>query len=431
MEYLDTRNLGLIMLRNFLIIVLFLLLAFQNIVSVILSPFISIVPIIFIKDFLIIFLLMLFAVSFLFTFMFSRINNIFGYLDICMILWILVICVYIFYPDASNLTSKIISARQLLIVPSFFFVGRLMGKVELWSLNKVVLAISLLVVLFGFFEMIFLGDTFWQKFGINSYMMQKRMGQWAYGPGGLPGNFYTYDFVEWVGRPLRRNVTLLVEPTLSGHFLSYVVVLSFLTRNWIIFVLCFVALLLTFSKGGLVVVFISLGIFALSNKSLFFRFIFILCSFFLFVVIVFFFMEHSQSVRNHVAGLLYNFLLMFKFPLGCGLGRSGNFAKLFSPETEIGIGESYLGAFVGQIGIVGFIIYLWLLSHLYYLSISEQRKLHSIVLAVAFSTCVVASLSESSISYIGSGYIFFLLGLVYTKHIIWRRWYGQKSLVFV
>ncbi len=399
------------------------LIFFQNIIAISLSEFINIKFIIAIKD---IFVFSFFILGFgvlvsrtLLTFRLKKPSN----LDLLMIFLTIYVIIYFFLPiGSSNTFSKLISLRQLLIIPIFYFLGRFSGNIDLKALHKSLLTIGLIIICFGFIEYFLLKDEFWINLNIYEYMKQKGMEKWAFGPGGIPGNFYTYDFINLIGEPLRRNVTLLVEPTLSGHFLSYFIVYTFLTGKFLLFLLFLISLILTLSKGGAFVSVLSFLIIISKslNKSL--RILLLINGFALMIIFIYISYIYSPSMKNHVYGLINNFYLLFTNPVGYGLGSSGNFAKLYSEDIE-GAGESFFGALIGQTGFIGGILYLLIIIEL--LKIVNKNKINSyydIAFAVSLSTMAAGFLSESAISFVGSGFIFFILGIVYSKYLQEEKW---------
>jgi hypothetical protein len=117
-------------------------------------------------------------------------------------------------------------------------------------------------------------------------------------------------------------------------------------------------------------------------------------------------------VVNHFYGFKNAFTELFKQPLGQGLGSTGNFGE------ESSIGESYFGALITQLGLLGLLTYMtpliYFLSKLYSLSKKHQWTFNTYTTASIFSLWIATWLSalfnETAIALVSSAFIFFLLG---------------------
>ncbi|WKB35503.1 hypothetical protein QS257_18595 [Terrilactibacillus sp. S3-3] len=118
---------------------------------------------------------------------------------------------------------------------------------------------------------------------------------------------------------------------------------------------------MTFSKGALISVAIGILVYLL-KKNRFSKLLGVLMSYivvFLLVIILANYQKFS-SLPAHLNGFISNLITVIKSPLGLGLGRSGNFASLYNANANAAntsAGESFIGAMLGQIGLVGTLLF--------------------------------------------------------------------------
>jgi len=123
----------------------------------------------------------------------------------------------------------------------------------------------------------------------------------------------------------------------------------------------------------------------------------------------------------HFRGLATNVLSMMVHPLGKGIGGAGNFAVLAAESGGLGntsqslatSGESYLGTVIGQLGVVGLAAYVGFGWWLWRLEVDAGKPIEEAVKYGALATLVMGVASESAISYVGSGYVFALVGFLW------------------
>ncbi|KRE10460.1 polymerase [Bacillus sp. Root239] len=345
--------------------------------------------------------------------------------DVFAVLYLIVLCFYLFPYDDTSFFTKLVQFRQLLTPIILYLLGRFMmvGINRTNKFLKFLIYISMLATLFGFLERYILGDTFWINLGIKEYLSSKGMDTWAYGLGGVPGNFYSYDFYSIIGISLRRMVSFVADPTLFGQFLVLPIAVLMFTKIFkgkkrtIFLVTLILGLILTLSKGGI----FSLGI-AMVYKIFRTKFkilgYLILTIFLMFTFIILTNASMFSSLPAHLNGLIHNFQLTINNPFGLGLGKAGNFAILYSDSKneELGSGESYIGMIIGQIGIFSilFVIFLITAINFYRKKTTESQwmnDLSTVLTAVLLGTISSSMISESAISFISSGILFFMVGL--------------------
>lgn len=313
---------------------------------------------------------------------------------------------------------NLLSLRQLLIIPLFILFGYcFVGKTKLEHIQVYLFSLIGLLCISSYLERFLLytsGEPFWVSMGINAYMKVKGFEAWAFGPGGTPGNFYTYDFYNLIGLPVRRMVSLfLAEPTLLGQLLVLPVLYSVLARKWFFFALTASVLVLSFSKGGLLGVFVAYGLYYVQTRRtnldglILKGFLVILGLCGAAFVVLLGVSGAVNSIAVHLQGLAHNIVYLLEHPLGRGIGGSGNFAAL-AGNPEAAAGESYLGTLIGQLGFPGLIAYALLFWTTWKLP-SQPGAFATSIKYCVLATLVTGIASESAISYVGTGYLFALL----------------------
>jgi hypothetical protein len=336
--------------------------------------------------------------------------------DFLAIIYYLILIVYLMIPENVSWGSKIVQFRQLSTPVTLYLLGRLLflNRPKFNNLLKFIVNISIFSVSFGIIERFILKDDLWIKLGIMDYMAQKGMDRWSYGKGGLPGNFYTYDWVQITDEPVRRMVSFIADPTLFGQFLVFPIAILLITKiyigkkRYISLLILLIGLLSTLSKGGILSVFI-IVIFVLLNSKFKKVGLSLLTVLVLFVGILLFNAEKFSSLPAHLNGLFQNIKLLIEYPFGMGLGQSGNLAKLYSSKVT-GSGESYFGMMIGQIGIFSIVMiaFFWFA---YFRFNSFDNNHNKLFQSLTISLFISSLLSESAVSFISAGLVFIFMGI--------------------
>jgi hypothetical protein len=336
------------------------------------------------------------------------------------------VSVYLLLASVVSNHFNLLSLRQLFIIPFFFLYGWVfVERTNLEHVRRYLIPLLILVCLSGYIERFILYDTsetLWTTLDIRHYLALKGFEAWAYGPGGTPGNFYSYDFLALLGVPVRRMVSLfLAEPTLFGQLLVLPILYSiFSKRYWLLFFTGF-ALLLSLSKGGVLGVGVGYILYFLQIKRNYLDHIILkgllITAGLLAVAGVIFLgiIGAVDSVLIHLQGLLTNLLNLLTHPFGHGIGGSGNFAVISGTARLEGSGESYLGTIIGQLGLVGLGLYIALLWSVWKLHLPHEAFALAIKYAL-LATLIAGIASESAVSYVGTGYLFALLPFLYKLH---------------
>ena len=179
--------------------------------------------------------------------------------------------------------------------------------------------------------------------------------------------------------------------------------------------------LLTLSKGGIMGVLVGAGLYQVFERRTTSARVSIALASAVVLPGVFYLVSSGSviSLVNHFMGLLSGFMQLAEYPLGRGVGMAGNFAVISATNagesaSSLGLegtGESYLGTLVGQTGLIGLGLYLWLFGYTLGIRLPREPVLQALKYAI-LATLIGGVASESAISYVGTGFLFGLLPLL-------------------
>ena len=348
--------------------------------------------------------------------------------DLFAFIFTVILSIYLIFPNDVSIFLKLVQFRQIITPIILYLLGRLLliNCTKFNKLLKFTVNLSVVTVIFGFIECFFLGDNFWTSLGIGSYLSYKGMDRYAFGLNGLPGNFYTFDYYSIIGIPLRRMVSFIADPTLLGQFLVLPICILLFTkiingkkRILYIIILC-LGLFLTLSKGGLFSLLIAFTYKLLKSKYRVLGQILLIITAF----ITYFILNNASmfsSLPAHISGLANNFKIAFYNPLGLGLGKSGNFSKLYSMQDDISSGESFIGVILGQLGVLTVIYILFLVYLIKNLKVKAITDINTKNIFIVFQATLIGTItssfiSESAISFISTGILFLFSGILVTNN---------------
>lgn len=329
------------------------------------------------------------------------------------VLEIIVLILFLFVGSV-GVFAKLICLRQIMTPIILVLYGaciKLTAR-ELESFIKFIINIGVFQSIFGIFERFFLGDNFWLSVHIEKFMSSKGFEGWL-SDIGLPGNFYSFDLYSLMGKSFRRLAGISADPLLTAHFLAFCIVILLFNSLYqskakynIIFVLMATATLLTLSKGGVLIILLACLHKMWKYNKIYASVMFLIIGISLsFIINTNFF----DTVSIHVSGLTTSFTTHFF--IGNGLGSWGNYAKLY--EGTGGAGESYIGVVIGQTGLIGLITFLYpFLKNGKNIFKSNNNNISYAVVIYVISVLIEAFVSESAISYIGSGIPFIIFGII-------------------
>ncbi|NHC60266.1 hypothetical protein [Paenalcaligenes suwonensis] len=352
-----------------------------------------------------------------------------GRYSILLLIFILILSYYLFV--SIFLGVYIESFRQILILPLALIYGEIFSSSSrsdglVKKIENILVPVLIFLIISGYVELFFLHDateSFWSMMNFKDLLSVKGMDKWAYGVGGVLGNFYSYDLISFFDRSVRRMVSLfIIEPTIFGHIASFLMVYAFVSKRFLLFILSSLAVLLTISKGGVLVFFLSVIIYNFKNNNLtklrkiiINTFTIAIFSALVFSLLYLAFSGKINSVYVRIESYINIFLSLIEYPFGQGIGSSGNYGNLYG-TNKFNISESYFGAMVGQIGIFAIFLYV---SFFYYFIKTKIRNLNGFLISVylvSFSTLVVSFFTESSLTYSGTFFLYALLPFINKKN---------------
>ena len=328
----------------------------------------------------------------------------------------LVIC-FVFYLVLSmfrgnvDIYTKFVCFRQLMTPVILILYGRCLNisQDEKVDFLKFIINMGVFQAIFGIVEEFILGDKFWLALNISSLFKAKGFSRWVIA--GMPGNYYSADFYSIIGRSVRRLVGITTDPLLTAHFLAFcIVILLFLDvdkKNKKIFkiVLLSIATFLTLSKGAILIVAISFlyKVWIKNRKVSIFLIVFAITG-----LVGIIQSNILRTVSIHLAGLTTAAESISI--IGGGIGTSGNLASLGGKSTTSG--ESFFGMILGQLGIIGLLLFIWMIKRMTKLLFAEKNKIYVYaIIAYIIAITIEAIVSESAINFVGSGVAFIALGI--------------------
>jgi hypothetical protein len=331
------------------------------------------------------------------------------------------ICAFVTVTTLQTSVEYLQDARLLLILP----LSTLLGILLAWRLNisliiRFMMSISIFVAISSWIEYalyLFWDEQFWITMDLENYYQfrdEDRSSSMHGGYGGVPGRFYSWDVIALGFQdPIRRLVSFVfVDPTILGHFLSFAYAIALFQRRYILAFFFFLTCAAGIAKGGLLVclfatLFWAIGISIQSGN--YFRISMISTAAVIAIGVAAYFGIGSQSMKNHVSGLLGPVSRISTAVLGQGVGTGGN--RAFYREKQRGrdlegndaydraefASESYVGSMIQQIGILGIVAYLCA----FWINAPRQVVVpETLGLRVAALATILSSLaSESAMSY--------------------------------
>lgn len=331
-----------------------------------------------------------------------------------------------------GLYAAIVSLRYMLLPFLCIYVGMnlTVTKGRLDTLLKTIVGFSCLLAATALVEYFFLGDAFWSKIGYTYYAEAiKGNGGWTI-VNGVTVNFYTWDF----GFMLRRLVGITADPLATAYliFLGVAIVVTGCVRErstgrinkfWFCALLCGICALAVFSKAIYVLALVLPVMVAYFNKWFpkWFMKAAIAVGGVAVVAVLVLYLRHSETVSSavvHITGLLKGFAAMGM--LGHGLGTAGVQAAMLAGET-VAAAESFVGSMAVQVGLLGVGAFGAYLLVLFVRLIHLWNRYHSrftlLALALLPGLVICMLFSESSVSIMGTGIYFILIGLAMREDV--------------
>ena len=335
------------------------------------------------------------------------------------IFMMILLCIPYLFIGNADMYTRFVCLRQIMtpVILILYGFSLKISKDDLHELLKYVVLLGIVQAGIGLLELLVLGDEFWLDINIAQYMENKGFSRWAF-ENGLPGNFYSYDLYLIIGR-VRRLAGLAADPLLTGHYLAFcVVILLYINvfktkvgKNFAL-ILITISTILTLSKGALLIMVIAYWYKIYRHK----KYIAIVSSVVPVAIIFSIISSNSLStVSRHINGL---FSSLSTGLIGGGLGTSGNYASLYGGQSSSS-GESYFGAVIGQMGFIGFGMFIFMMFKLLKKLLDKyQNSIGYSIFAYMIALMVEALTAESAINFVGSGVAFIILGIMLNSYNI-------------
>ena len=245
------------------------------------------------------------------------------------------------------------------------FIFMVLGYIYLNNQDKVFRAqktfinITILLATFGFFEYF---TNLWLYIDVSSFYDDKSVPLTSYG--------YPYFWIEpifantiFFDNGIPRMVSAILDPINLGNIFVLSLTILIFERNiypkiYRILLVTFIsfALILTFSKGALLQFFI-MAILLNKHIKLIYKSLLMIVP----IYLIF------QYVINHPGFLIHflGFVEVFNHLsfLGFGFGSFGNYSALYSDSSSFeyvqNVGDSYWSAVIGQLGLIGFLVWFF------------------------------------------------------------------------
>lgn len=262
-----------------------------------------------------------------------------------------------------------------------------LSSLEVDRAENSLIRVLFLVFVLGALEQIF---GFWPTFDLTTFFELK----------GIPvdESGLSFMFYEPMLGGRERMTSVFIDPISLGHFFASALIYFFYKKKdrliqWIAVSCCIAGLVMTFSKGAFLQVFIATVL--LNGKVLF------PIKLGLGAMAVFFVanLPNLDGIQAHVDGFFNAISSISVF--GYGIGAAGNYAAMFGTSStqldRLRIFDTFAGAILGQIGLVGIVFWL---AIAYWLMLVPAKSLRGAVPALRLfsSIFLVAVLSENTMN---------------------------------
>jgi len=284
-----------------------------------------------------------------------------------------------FLLSPAPLMAKSASLRQLLMPFVLFVIGMQFGR-SAYELEKFKRWIIIATILLCAIGTLFYLVPVWEFISLRSYTLAKNL---IPCPNGAPYMFYEPIRAE----SIPRMVSTILDPINLGHLLVFSLVIAFTEKrlNYAGFLFVSMCLIVTICKGAFLQ--ISMTVILLLSTRIPGKLQIII--WLIGIRAFLFILSHHVGVLMHMQGLFLSIKSATWF--GHGLGMVGNQASMYGNPLDLGISDTYIGAVLGQVGIIG--LAAWLVPFVWmFIKLKENKTLKFLLV----SQLVVAILSENS-----------------------------------
>lgn len=324
------------------------------------------------------------------------------------------------FSDA-GISAAIASLRNFSAPILFVLVGLLAGPfVSFDRILKLLLGLGVAALVFGIVE--WTTPDFWKMLSLHDLWNAKGI---PVTPGSLlPKNFYASEQLV-PGEFIRRMAGPFADPVNFGTFVFCIIAVSWYRKSRLVLAWSIATAVVTVSKGSLLGILTLVSVFCYKFRSRF-EFTFALlvtgaCAYYFYD-----FTERSStgSTTVHIDGLLDAIRLLPLHPFGQGLGSTGVLAGILSDNTEVSsqIVESGLGMILGQLGLVGFVLYIAFFFVLVRLirGVSD-RRMFALAMSLLLGLGLNAMFNEVALSPNSCGAYMLVIGVVIAQRTAGAR----------
>jgi len=333
--------------------------------------------------------------------------NFFKYMLLLLIVHSLVLFIF----KGANTMAFLASLRNIMSPFVFFMLGYIVSnKININNYFKLVIYLGYFIIFFGLLELFIIQDL-WLSLNISDLWLKKDLNIQEHG---FPGNFYGKESGEYV----RRMVSTFADPVNLGTAMFMILMISWLKKYYFLMFLSFISVILIISKGALLGILIFIWIYIKNKFHILFSYISAVILISLGLAFVYIsFLNNSMSLFLHFSGFISSLTELPNNLLGRGVGNIGVLATQLSKVTfETGITESGLGLIIGQLGIIGLLIYLLFFSSL----LKHTKFIEDIRIKIFLQTTILSIFfniifNEVALSPNSSGIYFTIFGIFFAS----------------
>lgn len=301
--------------------------------------------------------------------------------------------------STANKMQLVGSFRQMAMPMVLFLIGFGISSPQLLGdrLPKLIQRSSLAVLLVG---VLFYVLPPWNFIDIKPFILAKKLG---HTPNWIPSMF-----LEPIKGGIPRLVSTFLDPINVGHAMVFGFGLSTTqTSNRIPFQLVYlVGIVLTICKGA----WLQLGLF-IGNRIKFIPSWLKVAGWIALIPLVGYAAKHHDGIKIHLHGLTEAFhRLTF---LGYGIGKVGNQAQIFGGYLFPKIGDSLIGALIGQVGLLGTLIWLTPFGILV-----KRLGIGNFAIQLLIYQLIASALSENAFNVLSIYFLMLYLGGAYRTSLI-------------
>jgi hypothetical protein len=167
----------------------------------------------------------------------------------------------------------------------------------------------------------------------------------------IPGNFRGELGFRYSG--------ISLDPASFAFFMVLPLILSLIFKRFILTFLFLLSISLSFGKAGMMLaVMVIIYYLWKRQKSLFIIYLLICFILIMYVYELFHRIIISGSTPAHISFFIQGIRLLLNNPFGYGFGYGGGIGYMAGEMVDKGVGDTFWGSVISQMGIIGFILFL-------------------------------------------------------------------------